>query len=130
MDNPKLQPPATLGSMIDQMFAIRQQRAELSTEDKKLSAEYEALGAQVMALLDEQGTTMSRAATASAVITEEEVAQVEDWDAVYNYIVENEAFFLLQRRFNNAPWRELRANGDEVPGTAPVKVRKVAVRKI
>ncbi len=130
MTNETVQPQMNLGSMIDRMYELRNQRSELSKQDKALRAEFEALSMQVMALLDEQGTTMSRASTASAIITEEEVAHVEDWDQTYEFIKENDAFYLLQRRFNNAAWRELKASDQLVPGTEAVKVRKVALRKI
>jgi predicted RNase H-like nuclease (RuvC/YqgF family) len=124
------QPHLPLGTMVDEMYTIRNQRSELARQDKALTAEYEALAAQVMAALDEQETTMTRAKTASAIITEETVAQVDNWDLTYEYIKEHSAFYLLQRRFNNAAWREITESGDTVPGTVPVKVRKIAVRKI
>lgn len=130
MEPPAKQPQPSLGTIIDAMETIRRQRAELATQDKELRAEYDILGHQVLAGLDAQNTTMTRAKTATAVISEEEVAQIDDWDAVFNYIHENGAFYLLQRRFNNAAWRELKETEGTVPGTSPLKIRKIALRKL
>ena len=122
--------PQTLGAMIDELKAIDLQRKELANQDKVLADQYKILEAQVMRRLDEEETTMSRGKHASATITETTVAQVKDWDSFYEFVTENDALFLLQRRVANAAYRDLIDAGETVPGVVPFIKRALSVRAL
>ena len=122
--------PQTLGAMIDELKAIDLQRKALANQDKVLADQYKLLEAQVMRRLDEEETTMSRGKRASATITETTVAQVKDWDSFYEFVTENDALFLLQRRVANAAYRDLIDAGETVPGVVPFIKRALSVRAL
>jgi len=123
--------PITIGSTIDRMFKIREQRAELAKQDKELKTEFDELEIQLIGMLDTQDAMMSRGRLASATITEDTYPTDIDWDQVIEYIRENDAFHLLQRRLNTAPWRELlEIEGAPVPGTTPYTRRTISLRKV
>lgn len=123
--------PQTLGSKIDEMFSLREEKKQLNEQIKKLDERYNALAEEVLADLDAQETTMSRGKAASAIVTEDVVAQVEDWDAFLEYCKEEDAMHLLQRRVMNSAWREtVELEGENPPGTRPFTKRSISVRKV
>lgn len=124
-----LQPQMNLGTMIDQMNELREQLRALTEEEKELKQQFEELERAVMCELDNSGTTMSAGSTATVSISEEEVGNVKDWDAFYEFIKTEDAFFLLQRRIANAAYRELKQTGQEVPGVTTFTRRKLNLRK-
>jgi hypothetical protein len=82
-----------------------------------------------MAAMDAAGTDISRNSGFSAVLTETVVGDVKDWDAVYEYVKENEAFYLIQRRISNKPFQELLESGQTVPGIEKFTKRAISIRK-
>lgn len=112
-------PPLTISEVIAKMFEVRAARAELAVREKELVAEWEALELQLLGKLEEQGSVRvsSRAGTAS--INEQVLPLIEDWDAFYAYIKENDAWHLLQRRPAVNAYRELvEADSAAHPGEA------------
>ena len=125
------QAPETVGGLIDELFLIREQRRKLAETDKDLREQYSELEVRLIAALDLQETTQARGRSATATLNEEELATVIDWDQVHEYIRNQNAFFLLQRRINSAAWREAAAErGEPIPGTTVFKRRTIALRRI
>ena len=122
--------PQTFGAMIDEMYEIRSQKQELETEAKQLGEQMKRLEASIITRLDEDETTMSRGKAASAILTETVVPKVEDWDGFYQYIQENEAFHLLQRRVSTAAARETLEAGENISGVSTFTKRAISLRKI
>lgn len=120
----------SLGSLIDEYFALRERKRELDRELKELKDEMAALEERVINALDADEVTLSRGRRASASITETVVPVVEDWDTFQAYVLQNEALHLLERRPSTAAWRELKDSGELVPGTRPFIKRDLSVRKV
>jgi hypothetical protein len=126
-----IQPVETVGSLIDDLFMLREQRRKLAETDRDLRDQYAELEAKLIAALDVQETTMARGRSALATLSEEELATVTDWDRVHEFVLSNNAFFLLQRRINSAAWREAAAErGEPIPGTTVFKKRSISLRRI
>ena len=122
--------PLTVRELIEQLVEIRDEKTHLTEKDKILGEQYRALETVLMAKLDEQG--MKRATidgVATATLTEQVVPNVTDWDAVYGYILENEAMHLLQKRPATAAFRELHESGEAIPGIEPYTKRTISLRK-
>lgn len=105
---------------LDQMMArgreIRDQ-IELIQEDlKKLTEEKDALDASIMERMEEQGITRTGNDFANVSISTTEFANVEDWDALYSFVKEHDAFHLLQRRVASKAALEYKVAGEELPG--------------
>lgn len=120
----------TFGSLIDEMYAVRTKRQELEAESKKLGEQLEKMTAAIINRLDIDETTMSRGKAASATLTETVVPKVDDWDAFYKYLAENEAFHLLQRRVSSAAARETIEAGEVIDGVSTFTKRAISLRKI
>ncbi len=116
-----------LSDIIKRMLEIRAERKAISERDSVLVEEWDSLEQALMSRLDEEGTKSAASMLGTAVITETEVPQVEDWDAVEAYIYENEAVHILQRRIATGAFRELLAAGTPIPGTRPLTKRSISL---
>lgn len=122
-----VQQPQSLGAMIDRMAELRAQRRDLTKEVDELTKQMAGLEEMIIAKLDSEDLGSSRGRTATATISEDVVPQIEDWDQVYEYIKENDAFYLLQRRMTVTVYRELIEAGGELPGVNPLKKRSISL---
>lgn len=108
---------------------LRMQLKAVQDEEKRLKALLDENEDLIIAQLDAQGVTRSGVGPYSMSISLTTVGNVEDWDQVYDFIRENDAFHLLQRRLANAAYNELREGGEAVPGVVPFEKRSLNFRK-
>lgn len=118
-----------VGPMIDQIYKLKQERRALEREIKGINAKIAALETDVLKALDEQGASSLKALSAKASIVEDQYPEPEDWSEIYDYIKDNDAFYLLQRRLTSTTWNELRKQGVEIPGIRAVPKRTLSVTK-
>ncbi len=119
-----------LGTIIDRLFELRTEKSELNDKVKVIEEEITTLKALLMTRLDDEETIKACGKTASVTITSQTVPNVTDWDLVHNYIVEHDACYLLEKRLSAAPYRELLAAGEPIPGTEPFEKRDISLRKL
>lgn len=119
----------TIGKLIDRMLELRDQRSELSKQDKALKEEFDELENLVLTKLREQDTTKSSSPHGTATISEITVPTIENWDAFESFIYDNKAFYLLEKRPSGAAFRELFQQGEEVPGLKPFTKYSISLRK-
>lgn len=121
----------SIGDLINSLHETREELRELAKQEKTLKATYQDLENQLLEKLDEQGTSASRSDKASVSITEQEVAQLEDFDAFIDYVATNQAWHLLQRRLaSRATLEELEQLYDEDPNAELPGVRRLTQRKL
>jgi hypothetical protein len=119
---------------IEALFAVRADIAQMEQLHLKALKERKAiLEAQVLSML-EVGEKSAYTGIGSVSVKEEIQPKITDWEALYSYIKANDAFYLMPRKINGAPYREaLEAanNGvsDPIPGIEPVTIRKLSVTK-
>lgn len=118
----------TIGMLIDQMHAKREEKRLVSKQLDELDEAYRALETQLLALMDAQKTTKGAGAVASASVSETVVANVEDWDKFHAYIHKMKAYHLLERRPAQAAVRELFQMSKTVPGVTPFTNRRINLR--
>jgi len=107
------------------MADIKQVYQELCNEQRKLKAmerEFNEQSKKVTALremmLSEMtiaGTVAYKGSLGTLSIRTSEQPVVNDWDALYQFILQNKAFDLLQRRVSSTAYRDRLEDG-EVPG--------------
>lgn len=120
----------SLGSAIDKMLEIRDKRTELSKQDKELKEEFDNLEAIVLQQLREQDTVQGRSKRATATVSEQLIATIEDWESFETYVKENDAFYLLAKRPANAAYKELLQQGVDVPGLKPFTKLSISLRRL
>lgn len=119
-----------MGTIIDRLFELRSEKSELNDKIKVINIEMEALEASLFDRLDNEETIKACGKNAGVTITTLVVPNVTDWNAVHQYIIEHDACYLLEKRISAAPWRELLAMGDKIPGTEPFEKRSLSLRKL
>lgn len=120
--------PTTLGGIIDRMTAVRDERRQIAARDKVLVEEYTGLEEQLIALFKQQGTEMGSSKVATATMSVTPIPVVEDWDAFYAYMRENDALHLLQRRPGVGAMNELKDAGVDMPGVRWIDKESISLR--
>lgn len=128
--NAQPQQPQTLGSIIDTYRAIYDQRAELNAQAKELTKQMEELAPKILGQLDDLGIDSAKGKVASVRVEEKIRPAVKDWDAFYNFIRENDAWFLLERRPTALAYADMIKAGDEVPGVEALHLREIVCRAV
>jgi hypothetical protein len=118
-----------LGDKIDRMYAIKQERAELEAQRGVLKEEYDELEQSILTDLDDLGTDTAKTATANVAKSEVVVPVVKSWDDLWAYVKETDSFYLLYKQMTQAPYRELLAAGESVPGVEPFTQVKLSLTK-
>lgn len=117
------------GDIVRRMREVRDERRRISERDKELVDEWRKLELELLTRLDEQGQDMARVKdVGTATITEKTLPQVVDWDEFYDYIKDQDALYLLQRRISTSAWNELMNSGIDVPGVTPYVQRQISLR--
>lgn len=120
-----------LETLIDQLWAIRNERNQLAQQDKDLAQQYNTLKQELIQRLDHEGVNGLKTTKARVTITESEVVSPTDWDAFYDYIKTNDAFYLLQKRPSSTACKELiNIQGSEIPGISLITLRDLSLRGI
>jgi len=118
-----------LDDTIDKLFLLRETKRGLEAQVKEVNAEIASLSDMLKSKLDEVGTITARGNYASATITETVIPTIEDWGQVQEYIMENDALYLVHRRILSGAWKELVDTGVTVPGIVPFTKRAISLRK-
>lgn len=122
--------PPTVGSLIDQIWAVREEKRRLEADVKEVASRIAELEEQLMERLQAEGLDKASGTKATVFVSTNTVAAVEDWDALWAYIIKNKYTHLLQRRVSDPAYRELLEAGKKVPGVQPFVKRSLNVRSI
>ena len=108
--------------------------AEAKDRVKGVKEKLEQLEAWLKEKADEQGVTSFKTKHGTAFLTTTDYANVGDWDAVLEFVRENEAFDMLEKRISKIAVRGyIEANKEVPPGVnygtkLEVNVRKPSVK--
>jgi len=121
-----------LGKLIDHMYEQREAKRELESSVKDLTGEIEETSLKILDKMTELGVSTIRSDLASASITQTTMPQVEDFDAVLDWIYDDfeGRKHLMQRRVASTAWRELDKMEGPVPGVKPFTKRGIGLRKL
>lgn len=119
-----------LDELIDKLFMLRERKRGLQQQIKEVDAEYSEVHTQLLSLLSQVGTDYARGALASATVTEQVVPHIDDWEAVAEWVKDNDGLYLMHRRISVGPWRELRNAGVDIPGVEPFTKRDISLRRL
>ena len=91
-----------VGDVIRTYMKLRDQKAAIEGEVKErisgLKAKMEKLEAWIKTQADVQGVTSFKSEFGTAFLTTTDYANVADWDAVLDFIRDNEAYDMLEKR--------------------------------
>lgn len=122
--------PRGLGDMIEELAELRDKKRQLNQDLKDLDEDYRAVEQEIMDKLDQEGAAFAGGTRHRATISEQVVPNVDDWDSFEEYVRDNDAQYLYEKRVAVKPWRELQESGEPVPGTSPFTRRTLSLRKL
>lgn len=120
----------SMGSTVDSVWAKREEKREAEAKVKVIEAEIAAMEEVLIDRMDKEETSKSQGTKASVSITHAVVANVEDWDAFWPFIVKHKFFHLVQKRVSDPAMRELWDAGKKIPGVQPFTKRKLNIRSL
>jgi hypothetical protein len=123
-----------VGDVIRTYMKLRDQKAAIEGEVKErvadLKAKMEKLEAFLKTQMDAQGLTSFKSDYGTAFLTTTDYANVADWDAVLDFIRDNEAFDMLEKRVSKIAVRGyIEANKAVPPGITYGTKLEVNIRK-
>ena len=121
----------SIGEEIDRLFDIREKIREAEDQAKAHRAVFDAMQANLLQRLKDEGMLKATGSKASISISEAIVPQVENWDEFYRYIGRNKAFHLLERRPSAGAYRELMTQRKKpLPGVVPFTKQTLSLRTV
>lgn len=118
----------SLGEKADYLKTLKDQKTNLNNQVTNLNKEIELVERAISEECEQIGTDIVRTDTVTVTVTKAELPTVEDWALFYDYIIENNAPFMLHKRVSLGPCQELWASGVEIPGVIPTVMTKVSTR--
>ena len=123
-----------VGDVIRTYMKLRDQKAAIEGEVKEriadLKGKMEKLEAYLKTQMDAQGLTSFKSDYGTAFLTTTDYANVADWDAVLNFIRDNEAFDMLEKRVSKIAVRGyIESNKAVPPGITYGTKLEVNIRK-
>jgi hypothetical protein len=106
----------TLGQAIDQLYACRAERLEAEKQIKAMKANELALRVTIKRLLDSVNLESASGTTATTSIQYSTDPVAKDWNEIYAFIIENDAFDMLQRRLSSTAIKDRWDQGIIIPG--------------
>lgn len=123
-------PMATdINKLTDDYYEVKTRISALTSEANDLKKTLAEIEGELIHSMEDSKLDQVRNANATFSIKTEVLPVAKDWDAIYGYIKENDAFHLLQRRVSSLPYREILSMGDEVPGIERYEATKLTMRK-
>ena len=117
-----------LGEKIDELHSLKKQLREANKAVSELKESISELESGLIEDMALAGLTQAAGENMSVSTKEEVVANIEDWETFTQYVAKNDAFYLIQHRVNNAPFREHQAAGEKIPGLTPYTKVKLNTR--
>lgn len=117
----------SIGNIIDNIHALREEKRALEKKIKEIEAVYHAAEEQLMARFDAEGVTASRGKAASCSVSVSVSGNVTDWDAFNAFVKKKGYFHLYFKRLSDPALRELWEQGKSIPGVVPFNKRRLNV---
>jgi len=114
--------PKTLGARIDKLFEMRTARLAAQKAVDAMREEEGVLSGLVLDHLAAERSEKASGKLATASRVMKTVGKVHDWPKFQKYVAEHDAFDLLQRRVNDAAYRDRLELGERVAGIDPENV--------
>ena len=117
-----------LDELMNALVTTRTEIRSLQQEEKALKVHQNDLESEIMWKMEEQGLDQIANDKCTISRKKEVVPTVEDWDQVYQHLIDTKQFELLQKRMSATAFRELLQMGMNVPGVKATELTRVNFR--
>jgi hypothetical protein len=120
----------TPGSLVDLIFALREQRKLIEARADLIKADEKRIEEHLIQRLDKNELNALAGKIAKCSLTRTPRANAADWDKINEYIESHDAWDLRNKALNQAALRARREAGEDVPGIEWFTDVKLSVRKL
>jgi len=119
-----------IGSEIDKLVAAREEMRGLQKQIDAIKQIFDVNAEELRMEMENQGMKKATGLLGTVSLKDTVVGHVQDWDKVYNYILRNKAFQLMQRRISEPAFREIveLRKGKNIPGIEPFTKKGINLR--
>ena len=121
--------PKSLGEVADHLKEVTLLRLEMKKEVDLVEAREKELRNHLVENLSDKDTGVS-GRKYHAQVKKSVKPIVDDWEDVYNYIVENDAFHLLGKSLSVKAVNELWEAGVKIPGVSKMHAKTLSLTKV
>lgn len=125
-----LKTDGTIGSRIDSLNGLREEKRKLEAQIKTIEESYSALEETLMDELKAQGMNKATGEKATVSLSATTSASIEDDTAFFAYVKKTGYFHLFTRRLSDPAVRELLESKGSIPGVKPFVKRKLHLRSL
>ena len=118
----------TMDELLTELTEVRTSLKNLQEKERGFKSRKMELEARIVSTLKEQGIDRIGNDNCTVSIKEEVVPTVEDWDQVYQHLLQTKQFELIQKRMSATAFRELLQMGMNVPGVKATELTSVNFR--
>lgn len=118
----------TMDELLTELTEVRTSLKNLQEKERGFKSRKMELEARIVSSLKQQGIDRIGNASCTVSIKEEVVPTVEDWDQVYQHLLQTKQFELIQKRMSATAFRELLQMGMNVPGVKATELTRVNFR--
>lgn len=120
-------PKTRMGGLADLYHKVRQERLELDRAAEAMKKEEQRIINHIIENTDLRTSTGIIGTAYKAIVVEEEVPVVNDWEKLYAHIKKKGEFDLLNRALNRAAVKA--RDGKKIPGVGAFHAKKLSVTK-
>jgi hypothetical protein len=120
----------TIGSRIDSLNELREQKRALEEQIKVIEGSYHELEEALMEDLKTQGMDKATGKKATVSISSITVGNLVDDKAFFAYVKKTGYFHLMQRRLSDPAIRELLESKGSIPGVEPFVKKRLNLRAL
>ena len=120
----------TINQLIEKRASVKDQMENLNRELKELRSTQDEVDVLLLKKMDAEGLSRTANDKASVSINEDIVPEVTDWDKVWEAVIAERDYSLIQRRISSTAYREKLKLGDDIPGMQPRTIRRINFRSL
>jgi hypothetical protein len=128
---PSWKPPKTLpeevGKCIDLLVKARQERKRREAEAKKVSAVEEHIKEHIIETFGREKISGAKGTLGSATLSEKDTPQISDYEAFCEYVKDNDAWDLFQRRPGEVACQARWESGVVIPGVTKFHKKDISL---
>lgn len=111
------------------LMELRNQISDLNSQVKELEAKKRTMEDELMATMGEVGLTLAQTPFGTVSISDAIVPNTTDWGEFEEFVYQNRAIYLFQRRLSSTAYREELKLREKIPGVEPFTKRTLSLRK-
>lgn len=122
--------PKSMGACADAWHEVNKLRLAMDKEVKVVKDRETEIKQHIIDTLSVKDDTGAAGKFYRAQIKTEEQPIVEDWEDLYDFVVDEDRFDLLGKSLGTKAAKEMHAAGEKIPGVGKMIVKKLSITKL